>query len=98
MVCQNTETLPTGKHIYHILYICNLCRVYNKGFSLLENKFEGRGVAKWVDHPTLDLNLGHDLPVCGFKSHIGLCTDSMDPAWDSVSLFLCLSLSFSQNG
>ena len=34
---------------------------------------------------TLDSGSGHDLTVCEFKSRIGLCTDSAEPAWDSLS-------------
>ena len=32
-----------------------------------------------------DFGSGHDLTVCEFKPHIGLCTDSAEPAWDSLS-------------
>ena len=44
-----------------------------------------------------------DLTVREFEPRVGLCTDSTEPAWDSVSLSLCpspalsLSLFFSQN-
>ena len=49
---------------------------------------------------TLDSGSGHDLTVCEFKSRIGLCTDSAEPAWDSLSrlslpLLHLLSLSLS---
>ena len=37
-----------------------------------------------VKHPTLDYGSGHDLTVCEFESHMGLCADSMDPAWNSL--------------
>ena len=33
---------------------------------------------------TLDLSSRHDLMVCGFKPHIGLCPGSAQPAWDSL--------------
>ena len=50
---------------------------------------------------TLDPGVGHDLIVHGFEACIGLCTDGMEPAWDSVSPSLCpyllvLSVSTSQ--
>ena len=61
----------------------------------------------WVAHlakcPTHDFNSGHDLMVRGIKPHIGLCADSSEPAWDSLSPSLSLphvhslSLSLSQN-
>ena len=49
----------------------------------------------WVKRLTLDLSSGHDLIVHGIEPHVRLCTDSMEPAWDSLSLSLSLSLSFS---
>ena len=48
-----------------------------------------------VKHQTLHLGSGHDLTVREFESHMGLCVDSMEPAWDTLSLFLCPSLSLS---
>ena len=32
----------------------------------------------------LDLGSGHDLTVCGIERHIGLCTGSAEPVWDSL--------------
>ena len=34
----------------------------------------------------LDLSSGHGLAVHEFKPHVGLCNDSVEPAWDSLSL------------
>ena len=45
----------------------------------------GIWVAQSVKRLTLDFNSGHDLTVCRFKPHIRLCTDSVEPAWDSLS-------------
>ena len=42
-------------------------------------------MAQSVKHLTLDFGSGHDLTVCEFKPHIGLCTDSVEPTWDSLS-------------
>ena len=39
-----------------------------------------------------DFGSGHDLMVCGFKPHVRLYADSTEPAWDSLSLSLSLSL------
>ena len=50
--------------------------------------------APGVKRPTLDLGSGHDLTVCGFQLHVGLCADGAEPAWDSQpcpSLSLCPS-------
>ena len=51
----------------------------------------GAWVAQLVKHPSLDLSSNHDLTVHRFKFCIGLCTDSVEPAWDSVSLPFCPS-------
>ena len=57
----------------------------------------GTRVAQLVKHLTLGFSLGHDLMVREFKLRVGLCTDSVEPAWDfSLPRFLplpCLSLS-----
>ena len=60
-------------------------------------------VALSVKPLTVDYGSGHDLTVCEFKPYIGLCTDSVEPAWDSLILpfYLFLprlcALSLSQN-
>ena len=41
-------------------------------------------MARSVEHPIPDLGSGRDLAVCGIRSRVGLCTDSMEPAWDSL--------------
>ena len=47
--------------------------------------FQGAWVAQSVEHPTLDFGSGHDLVVRGIESHIRLCADGAEPAWDSLS-------------
>ena len=54
----------------------------------------GAWVAQWVEHLTLDFGSGHNLIVHEFKPGIGLCTDSVEPAWNSLSLPLSLPLPF----
>ena len=51
----------------------------------------GAWVAQSVEWPTLDFGSGHDLTVCEFEPHVGLCADSIEPAWDPLS---SLSLPF----
>ena len=53
--------------------------------------FRATWVAQSVEYPTVDFSSGHDLMVHGIEPHVGLCTDSMEPAWDS--LCPCLSAS-----
>ena len=50
-------------------------------------------VAQWVKRPTLGFGSGRDLTVCGFEPCMGLFADSVEPAWDSLSQSLSLSLS-----
>ena len=45
-------------------------------------------MAQWVKHPTLDFGSGRDLTVREIKPRIGLCTESEESAWDSLSLSL----------
>ena len=61
-------------------------------------------MAQSVKQQTLGFGLDLDLVVCEIKPHVGLCTDSMEPAWDPLSpplsappLACALSLSLSQN-
>ena len=53
----------------------------------------GAWVVPSVKDLTLDFGSGHDLTVCEMESCVGLCADSMEPAWDSLSCTLSLSLS-----
>ena len=43
-------------------------------------------MAHLVKCPALGFGLSHDLKVREFKPCIGLCTDRIEPAWDSLSL------------
>ena len=49
-------------------------------------------VAQLVKHLTLDFGLGHDIAVHGIEPHVGLCTVSVEPAWDFLSPSLSLPL------
>ena len=42
-------------------------------------------MAQLVKRQILDFGSGHDLVVCETESHFGLCADSVEPAWDSLS-------------
>ena len=46
-----------------------------------------------VKHLTLGFDSGHDLAVGEFEPRIRLHAESVEPAWDSLSLSLPLSLS-----
>ena len=50
-----------------------------------------------VKRPTLRFSSGHDFTVREFEPRIGLCADSMEPAWDSLSGPCLLSLSLKIN-
>ena len=45
------------------------------------------GWLSWLSvHPTPGFGSGHDLEVCEFEPHIGLCANSTEPAWEALSL------------
>ena len=84
-------------HVEWEIWCCTL------GWEYKDGKSWGTWVAQSVKCLTLDFGSGHDLTVHEIKPCIGLCTDSPEPAWDSLSLSLplphlcALSLSVSQN-
>ena len=52
----------------------------NAKLLVKKHRFRGTWVAQSVEHLTLDFGSSHDLMVCEFKPHMGLCTGSMEPA------------------
>ena len=52
----------------------------------------GTGGSVGKKGPTLDFRSGHDLTVFEIETHVGLFVDSMEPAWDFLSLSLSLPL------
>ena len=56
--------------------------------ALKMSSYWGAWVAQLVKRLTLDFSSGHDLTVHGVEPCIRLCTDCVEPAWDSLSLFL----------
>ena len=52
----------------------------------------GAWLAQLVKHLSFGFSMGHDVTVCEFELCIGLCADRMEPAWDSLSLPLSLSV------
>ena len=49
------------------------------------------GSLSWLSQ-LLDIGSGHDLTVRGIEPRVGLRADSAEPAWDSLSVCLSLSL------
>ena len=49
-------------------------------------------MAQQVKCPTLDLGSGHDLTVHELEPHVGLCADSAESAWNSLSASLSAPL------
>ena len=75
---------------------------------ILKLKVWGSWVAQLFKCLTLDFGSGHDLTVCEIEPQTGICADSEELTWDSLSPYLCpslthgmhmhaLSLSLSQN-
>ena len=75
--------LPSQTRLLTLYGICVSC--------ILLRLSGGAWVAQSVVCLTLGFRLGHDLTVLGFEPCIGLCTDSVESAWDSFSLSLCPS-------
>ena len=50
-------------------------------------------MAQSVEQLTLGFGSGHDLTVCECEPLVGLCADSVEPAWDSLSPSLSVSSS-----
>ena len=48
-------------------------------------------MAQSVEHPPLDFGSGHDLMVHEIEPRGGACAEGPEPAWDSLSLSVCLS-------
>ena len=64
-----------------------------KGSGILSSaKCRGTCVAQSVKRVTLGLGSGHDLTVHETEPRVGLCADSVEPAWDSLSFPLSLPL------
>ena len=59
-------------------------------WSLREGVIGATWVAQLVKRPTLYFGSGHDLSFCEMEPCIRLCTDSGEPAWDSLSPSLSL--------
>ena len=49
-------------------------------------------MAQLLKHLTLDFCSGHDLTVPGIEPRLGLCADCAEPAWDSLSLSVSVSV------
>ena len=46
---------------------------------------QGAWVAQSIKYPTLDFGSGHDPTVPEIEPHVGLCVNSVEPAWDLLS-------------
>ena len=73
-----------------IIHFCHFCN--SSGIKVIS---WGAWVAWSVKQPTLDFSSGYDLTVHEIKPCIGLCTETVEPTWDTLSVSLCLCLSLS---
>ena len=53
-------------------------------------------MAQSVKRLTVDFGSSYDFMVCEFQPYVGLCADSMEPAWDSLSAPPLLECSLSK--
>ena len=70
-----SEWLPTPMFQY-----------FRQGIRKLKRR--GVRVAQSVKHSTLGFGSRHGPMVCGIETCVGLCADSMEPSWGSLSPFL----------
>ena len=63
--------------------------ITNKGFLYSEMKMLSQGCLGGSAGEASDFGSCHDLTVCEFKSHVGLCADSSEPG---ACFGFCLSL------
>ena len=89
-----TERTPRAPSVFLF------CFNFLSGLSVsIKRRGGGAWVAQPVKRPTLGFHSCDDLTVRGFEARVGLCADSSEPTWDSLSLSLCpsfpLSLSLS---
>ena len=75
---------PVDDGLGGALSSCSEICVFHVSLKILGNL--GTRVAQSIQLPTLDFSSGHVLTVREFKAHVRHCTDSVKPAWDSVSL------------
>ena len=71
--------LKTGPLLFYVIIGCHVIYKYIQDLG-------GTWVAQLVKCLTPDFGSGLELMIREFEPHIRLCTDSVEPAWDSVSL------------
>ena len=65
-----------------------ICPKLSQGVNDLNEEYAGApGWLGWLSVLTLDFSSGDDTMVHEFEPHIGLWVDSVEPAWDSLSLY-----------
>ena len=86
--CSNRSIMSTSNsHTSHVIqhkneseHFTTFCFPLRKVFNWVPRR------AQSVKQPTLDVGSSHNLAVPGTESCIGLCANSVEPAWDSLSL------------
>ena len=86
-LCVKLHLLPILYYLVSFAQLCRCCCVdgHLKKIDLCLMGLWGAWVARSVKFPTLDFSAGHDLTICEIKPCVGLCADSAEPAWDSLS-------------
>ena len=84
------EFTNRDSHLDLVGYVWPSCCLVLERFKTSRDR--GSWVVQSVKRLTLEFGLGHDLMICGIEPHIGFCADSMQPAWDPLSLSLSLPL------
>ena len=101
----------SASHRYCINHVLPKLAVYHPGCSLQRrHPGETKGIQRRVEYiqdkdkkeghlgVRSGFDSGHDLTVCEIEPRVGLCADSVEPDWDSLSFLLSLPLpTHSQN-
>ena len=99
LVILGPDKCPKGEKDYLCIFF-HISRIVCPNNSHQTKKVpRGAWVAQLVKHLTLDFSSCHYLVVHGIKPQVGLCADSEEPPWDSLSPFLSAPplLALSQN-
>ena len=85
------QPLPIYLSIHPFLSLVLNCQCAQDSLGLLNDTLPGGAWAtQSFKQQTLGIGSGYDLLVRDFEPHTGLCADSTESAWDSVSLLSLL--------
>ena len=94
-MCFSSTNTPILTEYTMMLLMCGLALGYGTGILCKIQVHSGApGWLSQLSAPTFGFSSGHDLSVCGFESCVGLCAESTEPAWGTLSPSLSLPLGY----